>query len=141
MMLLYGLLRGFSAIVRRLAEWKHGRMQNAYELAESSFRSLENDCKADEVALGRPVDYAAQLKLLKAYENREAAKARWVSAANRLTSHKSVDGTVRKFSAMRMPYTFGLIDMAFIMRALDHLGVLPRIEQPIVEALYALLVH
>lgn len=141
MMLLYGFLRGISAIIRRLAEWKHGRMQKAYELAETAFRSLENDCKADEVALGRPVDYAAQLKLLKAYEKREATKTRWVAAANRLTSHKSVEGRVRKFSEMRMPYTFGLIDMACIMRALDHLGVLPKIEQPVVEALYALFVH
>ena len=52
---------------------------------------------------------------------------------------KNVDGTVRSFSSMRLPYTFGLIDMAFIMRVLDNLGIMPRFEQPILERLYAIL--
>lgn len=141
MMLLYGILRGISAFIRRLAEWKHARMQKAYETAEVSFRELECSCKADEVALGRPLDYAQQLRLLKAYERREIARDKWVCAAERMASRKTVEGKVRSFSSMRLPYTFGLLDMAFIMRMLDHLGLLPRIEQPLLETLYSMLLH
>lgn len=137
-MLLYGLLRGISAMLRRFVEWKHNRAQKAYECAETLFGKLEASCKADEVTLGRPLDYAAQLKLLKAYERREIAKVRWVKAADRMNRSKHVEGRVRKFSEMRLPYTFGLIDMAFIMRVLDHFGVLPNLEQPVLESLYAL---
>lgn len=138
-MLLYGLLRGISALLRRFVEWKHDRAQWAYEVAETAFRDLEGSCKADEVSLGRPIDYAAQLKLLKAYERRELAKQRWVHAAERLNRSRTADDNVRSFSQMRLPYTFGLLDMAFIMRVLDHFGVLPNIEQPVIEALYAVM--
>lgn len=139
MMLLYGLLCSISAFTRRLAEWKHARLRKAYESAETSFRDLENVCKADEVTLGRPVDYASQLRLLKAYEKRELAKTRWAKAAGAANSRKSVDRQVKSFRSMRMPYTFGLIDMAFLMRVLDQLGVLPRIDQPLIESLYSIL--
>ena len=141
MMLLYGLLRGISALLRRYAEWKHKRARSAYESAETVFRGLETDCKADEIALGRPIDYAAQLKLLKAYERREAAKARWVRAAKRMNRGKAVEGRVRSFSEMRLPYTFGLIDMAFLMRTLEHLGVLPNIEQSVLQTVYSMFMN
>jgi hypothetical protein len=139
MMLLYGFLRGISAILRRAAEWKHGRTQNAYECAETAFGELESSCKAEEVALGRPLDYALQLRLLKAYERREVAKERWVRAAERMNRRKDADGKVRSLSEMRLPYTFGLIDMAFILRLLDNLGILPQFEQPLLEGLYTVL--
>ena len=139
MMLLFGVLRSISALLRRVVEWKHNRAQNAYEVTETTFRDLESSCKAEEVALGRPLDYAQQLRLLKAYEKREVARDRWVAAAERMNRGKSVDGKVRSFSEMRLPYTFGLIDMACILRALDHLGIMPRIEQPVLESLYSIL--
>ena len=139
MMLLYGFLRGISAILRRAAEWKHGRTRKAYECAETAFGELETSCKADEVAFGRPLDYAQQLRLLKAYERREVAKERWVRAAERMNRRKNVDGKVRSLSEMRLPYTFALIDMAFILRVLDHLGIMPQIEQPLLERLYSVL--
>ena len=139
MMLLYGILRGISAFIRRIAEWKHVRSQTAYETAEIAFRELEVSCKADEVTLGRPLDYAQQLRLLKSYERREKARDRWVRAAERLNSGQSVDDKVRSFSSMRLPYTFGLLDMALIMRILDHLGLLPRIDQSLIESVYSML--
>jgi hypothetical protein len=139
MMLLYGVIRGISALLRRYVEWMHKRAQNAYELAETAFGELEASCKAEEVALGRPIDYASQLKLLKAYERREAAKQRWVNAAARSGRSKSAEDRLRSFSQMRLPYTFGLIDMAFLMRVLDHFGVLPQFEQPLIKALFAVL--
>lgn len=139
MMLLFGLLRSISALLRRVVEWKHNRAQKAYEVMETAFRELETSCKADEVALGRPLDYSQQLRLLKAYERREIARDRWVAAADRMNRGKSVDGKVRLFSEMRLPYTFGLIDMAFIMRVLDNLGIMPQLEQPVLERLSAIL--
>lgn len=138
-MLLFGVLRSISALLRRVVEWKHNRAQHAYEVTETAFRDLEASCKAEEVALGRPLDYAQQLRLLKAYERREAARDRWVAAADRMNRGKSVDGRVRSFSEMRLPYTFGLIDMACIMRVLDHFGIMPRLEQPLLESLYTIL--
>lgn len=139
MMLLYGVIRGISAILRRYVEWMHQRAQRAYELAETTFGELESSCKAEEVAIGRPIDYAAQLKLLKAYERREMAKLHWVEAAARSSRSKAAEDRLRSFSQMRLPYTFGLMDMAFLMRTLDHFGVLPQIEQPLIEALFAIL--
>jgi len=139
MMLLYGVLRGISAFIRRLAEWKHDRMQKAYETAEVTFRDLETSCKAHEVALGRPLDSAQHFRLLKAYERREIARDKWVESAENVTSQKNVEGKVRSFSSMRLPYTFGLLDMAFIMKMLDHLGLLPQIDQPLIETVYAML--
>ncbi|MEZ6058945.1 MAG: hypothetical protein R3C19_01135 [Planctomycetaceae bacterium] len=141
MMLLYGLMSGVSAMLRRLAEWKHARAQSAYEHAADAFGELETSCKAQEVALGRPVDYAAQLRLLKAYELRESQKQRWLKAAARVNRNKQVDGKLRSFREVRLPYTFGLIDMACVLRVLDHFGVMPQIEQPVLEALYAMLSH
>ena len=139
MMLLFGLFRGISAILRRYVEWLHKRAQNAYECAETAFRDLEASCKAEEVALGRPLDYADQLKLLKAFERREAARNLWVRAAERMNRSRVAESRLRSFAEMRLPYTFGLIDMAFLMRALDHFGILPHIEQPVIDALYAVL--
>lgn len=139
MMLFYGLLRGISAMLRRIAEWKHNRAQAAYETAADAFGELELTCKAAEVAVGRPADYSDQLRLLKAYERREQTRARWADAARNVARRKSLEGRIRSFSDMRLPYTFGLIDMAFIMRILDHLGILPRLEQPVLDALYAML--
>ena len=141
MMLLYGVLRGISAILRRFVEWKHDRAQNAYSCDETAFRELEVSCKAEEVALGRPLDYAAQLKLLKAYERREASKNRWVLAAERMNRSRDVSERVRSFADMRLPYTFGLIDMACILRVLDQVGVLPNLDQPLIQGLYAMFVN
>lgn len=138
-MLLFGLFRGISAILRRYVDWVHSRAQHAYECAETAFRDLEASCKAEEVALGRPLDYAGQLKLLKAYERREAARDKWVRAAERLNHSRSAESRLRSFAEMRLPYTFGLIDMAFLMRAMDHFGILPNFEQPVLDALYAVL--
>lgn len=139
-MLLFGVIRGISAILRRYVEWMHDRAQRAYECAENAFRDLETSCKADEVALGRPIDYAAQLQLLKAYERREAARDRWVRAATRLNRSKSTESGLRSFAEMRLPYTFGLLDMMFLMRTLDYFGILPNFEQPVIDAMYALFV-
>ena len=137
MMLLYGVIRSMSAILRRYVEWMQARAERAYERTETAFQSLENSCKADEVTLGRPWDYAGQLKLLKAYEVRELAKQRWVRATERRNRSRSAEAGVRRFSEMRLPYTFGLIDMACLMRTLDHFGILPQFDQPLLEALYS----
>lgn len=139
MMLLYGILRGISALIRRVAEWHHSRTKAAYEMAEAAFRDLEAVCKADEVALGRPLDYAEQLKLLKAYERREIARSRWAEAARRVTSRKHVEGRVRSFSSMRLPYSFGLLDMAFIMRILDQLGLWPQADLNLLQQVFTYL--
>lgn len=133
MMLLYGVLRGITASLRMLAEWSHRRAQNAYEQREVEFSNFEASCKAHEVSMGRPVDYSDQLRLLKSYERREATRDRWVRSAERMYARQRVDDRVKAFSAARLPYTFGLIDMAFVMRILDEFGLLPALDWPSFE--------
>jgi hypothetical protein len=67
------------------------------------------------------------------------AKERWVRAAERMNRRKNADGKVRSLSKMRLPYTFCLIDMAFILRLLDYLDIMPQPEQPLLEGLYTVL--
>ncbi len=47
MMLLYGFFHSISAVLRRVAEWKHACTQNAYECAETAFGELESSCKVE----------------------------------------------------------------------------------------------
>jgi hypothetical protein len=120
MAFLYGLLRGWVGLLRRLAAWRHSRAKRLYERLEHAFAEVERDCKTHEVRMGRPVDYAAQLRLLKAFETKEHARLAWVKAANRMNSRQAWDQRVRRFSGKKLPYTFGLLDMAALMQAVDY---------------------
>src|SRR5215203_3251932 len=80
---------------RLRARWSAWLAKRVYERAESAFREVERLCKLDEVQLGRPVDYAGQLRLLKAFETRESRKSRWSKAA------LSVARANRAWSALR----------------------------------------
>ena len=42
MMLLYGLMSGVATMLRRLAEWKHARVREAYEHAADAFGEFES---------------------------------------------------------------------------------------------------
>lgn len=120
MLLIYGLMRGFVSMFRMLAERRHGRTKSVYEATETTFAAIENDCKAEEVAIGRPLDYPGQLRLLKAYEAKEIARQKWVTAADKLSRCQGLEARMRAFSGLKLPYSFGLVDMALLFRVAEE---------------------
>ena len=128
MMLIYGLMRGFVSMLRMLAERRHGRVKSVYEASEAEFGAIESDCKAEEVAIGRPLDYPGQLRLLKAYEQKEIARQKWVAATDTLAKRRSLEAKVRAFSGLKLPYSFGLVDMALLFRVAEEVTQFVRPE-------------
>lgn len=122
MMLLYGLVRCVTVALRKLAQRRHDRAKSVYEQLQSAFNETEAMCKAEEVDLGRPLDYTGQLRLLKSFERADAARAKWLRAAHRLERRRSLEARVDGFRSARLPYSFGLIDMAFALRLFDYFG-------------------
>ena len=84
MAILYGTMISIARLWRWMAQLRYARLQRIYALLEDAFRVVESESKMDEVAMGRPADYAAQLKLLKSFEAKEAARLRWVRVAQKL---------------------------------------------------------
>jgi hypothetical protein len=137
MAILYGLLCALASGLRLVASAGHTRARKRYERLQTSFEDHENEAKAHEVAVGRPVDYGAQLRLLKAYDAKEAARLTWVRAAQRLEGRKAREQWLKDLSGKKLPYTFGLLDMALVVQALERLGLAPTLEslQTLVQSL------
>jgi hypothetical protein len=133
MMLLYGLVRGIASALRWKARRAQVRAKALYEQLKSAFEAIETDCKAEEVSLGRPVDYTSQLRLLKAFEKSETARQRWVRSEKRVTAREKLTERVNGFQNARLPYTFGLIDMTVVMRAVEYLGLPQFAPEQVVE--------
>ena len=100
MALIYGLVRAIAVAFTQLATWRHRRAMRQLEKADAAFRATETSCKAEEVAVGRPLDYPAQIRLLREYENREAAHSRWKKAAGRLKKRKRVQFWLAKWNLL-----------------------------------------
>lgn len=122
MAFLYGLLRAAAAAMRLVASRLHARAKKRYENMERKFSLIEDDCKAYEVRVGSPARYNAQLRLLKAYETKERARTKWMRAANRLERRQRREQWLKELSGKKLPYSFGLVDMALVMHALDRLS-------------------
>ena len=119
MALLYGMFCSWIVVLRKLASRKHNRLKKNYESAETAFRRVERDCKNDEVAVGRPAAYSAQLKLMKLYEAVDQSKTRWVAAKRKLAKRERAEAKIKSLKGRKIPYTFGLLDMAFVVKAID----------------------
>lgn len=119
MALIYGLMRSLAVALYKYAAWRHNRAKTQFEKLDSDFRTLETDCKAEEVSVGRPVDFASQIQLLKQYEKREAARQNWMHSVKRLQKRTKLQRKIKSFSGRKIPYTFGLIDMALVMRLVE----------------------
>ena len=117
--MVYGLMRLLAATMTRWAAWRHGRAKLNLELADAKFEQLELDCKADEVQSGRAASLASQFKMLRAFEDREAMNQRWQKAALRLRRRRRMQNRIAAFSGLKLPYTFGLIDMALVFKGLE----------------------
>jgi len=124
MALIYGFIRSIAYALRKLAEMRHARIKRIYERHEESFSQLDGDRKLEEVGTGRAADFALQYKLLKSYEAKEKMRLKWVAAANRLTNRQNAEAVIKRFNGLKLPYTFGLMDMAVVMKLLDEFTTL-----------------
>ena len=119
MALLYGMFCSWIVVLRKLASRKHNRLKKNYETAETAFRRVERDCKNDEVAVGRPAAYSAQLKLMKLYEVVDQTKTQWIAAKRKLAKRERAEAKIKRLKGRKIPYTFGLLDMAFVIKGVD----------------------
>ena len=119
MALLYGLLCSWAVVLRNFAARKHSRLKKIYDQADSAFRETEQECKNHEVAVGRPADYHSQMKLLRQFDDKEQARTRWIAAQRVLQRRSRRSRKLRKLKGKRLPYTFGLLDMALVLKLLD----------------------
>jgi len=119
MALIFTMLIGWIVVLRKLASWKHNRLKKRYETADKAFRKVERDCKNDEVAVGRPAAYKAQLKLMKLFETLESAKQRWLNAKKKLTKRTKLEKKLKALRGRKVPYSFGMLDMAIVMKVVD----------------------
>lgn len=120
MAFVYGLLRALATGLRLLASARQARLKKRYERTETVFQELETDCKLSEVELGRPANFGAQLRLLKAYDAKEKARSRWMRAALRLENSKVREAWLKELRGRKIPYTLGLVDMATVVYVLDR---------------------
>ena len=119
MVILYAMVRSLTVLLRKATGIRHRRAKENYEQLKVQFRDLENECKAEEVSVGRPVDYTAQLRLLKLFELVEKARRRWIRMATRLKRRERLEAKVASIGGRKIPYTSGLIDMALVFKLLD----------------------
>lgn len=112
MALIYGLVRAIAFALLKMATWKHNRAKARLEKADKAFRDIENSCKADEVASGRPASFTSQFKMMKLFEVRDAADSKWKSAIAKMQKRQRNSQWLKNFSGRKIPYIVGLIDMA-----------------------------
>ena len=133
MALIYGMICSWIVVLRKFAAWKHNRLKKNYENAEASFKSTEQDCKNDEVAMGRPAGYASQLRLMKQYEAVESARTRWISAERKLSKRQRWESRIKSLQGRKIPYSFGLLDMALVLKLTDFAREAGRFDLSIVQ--------
>ena len=129
-MILYGLIRSLAGMLRISANRSHARRKLTYELENAAFEQFEAECKAEEVRTGRPVDYSKQLRLLRQFEAKESERKKWIRAADRLKQRQAWSEKLAAFSGVKLPYAFGLIDMAAILLLCEQFGVNVNMDLP-----------
>ena len=50
---------------------------------------------------------------------REAAKSRWVSAERKLNKRQRWEARIQNLKGRKIPYSFGLLDMALVIKLID----------------------
>lgn len=115
MALFYLLMRAIAYAMLKTATWKHRRTKTKLEKADELFKRIENSCKAEEVANGRPANFASQFKLMKLFEFRDEANDRWKAAATRLKQRQRFTTRLKTVTGRKMPYAVGLVDMTLAL--------------------------
>ena len=119
MALIFAMLTGWIVVLRKFASWKHNRLKASYERADEAFQKIERECKNEEVAVGRPAAYKAQFKLMKLYEALDASKQRWLASQKKLNRRQKFEKKLKDLRGRKIPYTFGLLDMAIVLKVID----------------------
>ena len=128
MAILFAMLCGWVVVLRKFASRKHDRLKNKYETVNESFQLVERDCKNDEVAVGRPGSYSAELRLMKLYESVEQAKQNWIAASQKLVKRQKMEERLKGLRGRKIPYTFGLLDMAVVIKGIDAIREAKRFD-------------
>ena len=121
MALIYVMLRALAFILMKKADWKQNRAKKRLERADEAFKEIENACKAEEVRVGRPANFASQFKLMKEFEVRDAADAKWKKAANKYKRQARFNGALARSKGRVLPYAIGLVDMVLALGLFSHL--------------------
>ncbi|MEL7497595.1 MAG: hypothetical protein AAFN77_08290 [Planctomycetota bacterium] len=119
MVLIYGMVCAIAVALAKIAAWQLARAKQKLETADGLFSELEINCKADEVASGRPADLTSQLRLMKQFEQREAANTAWKRRALIAARYQRVAKWLSDLSGKKLPYSMGLLDMAFGMKVFE----------------------
>ena len=119
MVLIYGMVCAVAVALAKITAWQLARAKSHLESEDALFGELELNCKADEVESGRAVGLTSQLRLMKQFEKRETASANWQRRALTAARYQRVAKWLTGLSGKKLPYTMGLMDMAFGMKVLE----------------------
>ena len=121
MALIFVMLRALAFVLMKKADWKQNRAKNRLERADKSFREIENSCKAEEVRVGRPANFASQFQLMKLFEVRDAAETYWKKAATQHKKRARMSNWLAGSKGRFVPYAVGLIDMVLALSLVNFL--------------------
>ena len=83
--------------------------------------------------MGRPAGYASQLRLMKQFEAVESARTRWISAERKLSKQQRWESRIKSLQGRKIPYSFGLLDMALVLKLTDFAREAGRFDLSIVQ--------
>lgn len=120
MALIFVMLRALAFVLMKKASWKQNRAKNRLERADKAFKEIENACKAEEVRVGRPANFAAQFKMMKQFEVRAAADENWKKAASKHKKRARFSNWLAATKGRFVPYAIGLVDMVTALTLFNY---------------------
>lgn len=120
MALIFVMLRALAFVLMKKANWKQNRAKNRLERADKAFKEIENACKAEEVRVGRPANFAAQFKMMKQFEVRAAADEKWKKAASKHKKRARLSNWLAATKGRLVPYAVGLVDMVAALALFNY---------------------
>ena len=110
MLLIYGLLCAMAVVFAKLATRQQAKAKAKLETVDKRFSECESNCKAEEVRTGRQAGLALQMKMMKAFEQREAANKVWKRKALKEARYQKLSRWLTNFAGRKLAYAGGLID-------------------------------
>ena len=122
MVLIYGLLRAMTVVFAKLATRRQVKAKAKLATADKQFRDFESDCKAEEVRSGRQAGLASQMKMMKAFEQREAVNAVWKRKALKEARYQKLSRWMGNFAGRKLAYVGGLVDTMVLIAGTEALS-------------------
>ena len=110
MVLIYGLLCAIAVVFAKLASRQQVKAKAKLATVDKRFKDCESDCKAEEVRSGRQAGLALQMKMMKAFEQREAANTVWKRKALKEARYQKLSRWLTNLAGRKVAYAGGLID-------------------------------